>query len=190
MNYETIIEALQTACPFPQFFEEGEQIPAIGTSYRLKIVHIRADYAGGRWWNTIWPHHDELATLEIRKEIDEVYDALTSPGAFPDLDTLTVFCRNHPEARVNNSSPDEFNFYFLGNLCGYWLRCITRKQDYNLYLHAFSFRDYFNYLDTLRESGQTNMYDAASFLLKEYPALTEDCARNILCNWMRHREQE
>lgn len=137
MNYKNMIDDLELTCPFPQFFEESEQLPMIGASYRRKIVHIRADCTRGKWWNTIWPHHDELATMEARKEVDAVYNRLTSPGVFPDLVALIEFCVNHPEAKVNEHSPDEFNFYLDGELCCYWLRCITRAQDYNLYLHAF-----------------------------------------------------
>lgn len=189
MKYENIVDALETSCPFPQLFEEQEQLPTLGTSYRRKIVHIRADCTRGKWWNTICPDHDELATMEARKEVDAVYNRLTSPGVFPDLVALTEFCVNHPEAKVNEHSPDEFNFYLDGELCCYWLRCITRAQDYNLYLHAFikedvAYKGYYAFLDALRDSGKTNMYGAAEFLLKEYPGLTEDCASHILQCWM------
>lgn len=138
MKYEDILSKLQVECPFPSVFEEPEKIPGqtVG-GCRRKIVHIRADYDGYKWWNTIWPCHDELATMEIRKEIDAVYEALTAEGAFKDLAALTRFCEKHPAAKVNEASADEFNFYFEGELCCYWLRCITRFRDYNLYLHAF-----------------------------------------------------
>lgn len=136
MNYNDIIHLLEVNCPFPEVFEEPERLQ-LGASYRRKIVHIRADYDGSRWWNTIWRHHNELATLEIRNEIDAVYDALTAAGAFPDLDTLTAFCRSQPSAKVNANCSDEFNFYFIGERCCYWLRCICRPKNYNLYLHAF-----------------------------------------------------
>lgn len=62
---------------------------------------------------------------------------LTAQGAFPNLSALTAYCESHPEARVNESRTDEYNFYLDGELCCYWLRCITREKDYNLYLHAF-----------------------------------------------------
>ncbi|KAF5040612.1 hypothetical protein DSECCO2_531520 [anaerobic digester metagenome] len=137
MQYDNIIGELKANCPFPQFFEEPDQLPMLGTGYRRKLVHIRADYDGRKWWNTIWTYHDDLATPEMRKEVDAVYAALTAQGAFPNLSALTAFCLSHPEARVNDSRTDEFNFYLEGELCCYWLRCITREKDYNLYLHAF-----------------------------------------------------
>ena len=133
MNKESILNNLRADCPFPKLFEEREQLPVCGDSYRRKIVHIRADYDGNQWW----PHHTELATPAIRKEVDSVYAALISPGAFSNLPALTEFCTCHPEALVNRDCRDEFNFYLDGELCCYWLRCICRAKDYNLYLHAF-----------------------------------------------------
>ncbi len=137
MQYDNIIGELNTNCPFPKFFEEWYQIPWIGRGYLRKLVHIRADYDGRKWWNTIWPFRDELATPEMRKEVDAVYAALTAQDAFPNLSALTAYCENHPEARVNEGRTDEYNFYLDGELCCYWLRCITREKDYNLYLHVF-----------------------------------------------------
>lgn len=137
MCKEAILDLLQVDCPFPKLFEERENPGGVPARYRRKIVHFRADYDGCQWWNTIWPMHDELATPEIRREIDRVYAALTADDAWADLHTLTAFCREHPEAQVNGTATDEFNFYYEGELCWYWLRCITREKDYNLYLHAF-----------------------------------------------------
>lgn len=189
MKYENITDALQVNCPFLQFFEEKEHLPTLGTSYRCKIVHIRADCTRGKWWNTIWPHHDELATMEARKEVDAVYNALTSSDAFLNLAALTAFCTSHPEARANEGCSDEYNFYLDRELCCYWLCCITRAQDYNLYLHAFikedvAYKEYYAFLDALRDSGKTNMHGAVAFLLKEYPVLTESFASHILQCWM------
>lgn len=194
MNYKNMIDALEINCPFSQFFEEKEQLPMLGASYRRKIAHIQADHTRGKWWNTVWPHHDELATPEIRSEIDAVYDSLTSQNAFPDLSALTAFCTSHPDAMVNKSCFDEFNFYLTRELCCYWLRCIIRDNDYNLYLHAFlqsdsAYRDYYTYLNELRDSGKTNMYGAVPFLLRKYPKLKENCATYILQSWMTHCEQ-
>jgi hypothetical protein len=137
MQKKTILASLQADCPFPKLFEEIENPGAFPSRYRRKIVHFRADYDGRKWWNTIWPMHDELATPEIRREIDNVYAALTAKDAWADLQVLTAFCREHPEALANSTATDEFNFYYEGELCWYWLRCITRSRDYNLYLHAF-----------------------------------------------------
>ena len=101
-----------------------------------KICHIRADYDGYRWWNSIWPCRKELATPQVSQEIDQTYERLIADDAFRDLAALREFCRQHPEAAVSGYK-DEYNFYFEGELCTYWLRCITRSKDYNIYLHAY-----------------------------------------------------
>jgi len=133
----SILSDLKVVCPFPQVFEEVEDPGAIVLSYRRKIGHIRADYDGSRWWNTIWPMHNELASTEISKEIDAVYDALTAKDALADLKTLRAFCGQFPQAKASANCEDEYNFYYVGERCLYWMRFITRKGDYNLYLHIF-----------------------------------------------------
>ncbi len=41
------------------------------------------------------------------------------------------------------------------------------------------------YLDNLRSSGETNMFDATSYLVEEFPELTNKEARKILLEWMQ-----
>lgn len=138
MKKNTILTRLTTECPFLNVFQDTEKIvDGISEIPRLKIGHIRADYFG-RWWNSIWPCHSELATDEIKREIDEVYAALTAKDALADLDTLTQFCRSHPEACADPQFKQEYNFYLEGEACNFWIRLITRPKDYNLYLNAFA----------------------------------------------------
>ena len=40
------------------------------------------------------------------------------------------------------------------------------------------------YLDRLRESGVTNMFGAAPFILDQFPELTEKEAKQVLIYWM------
>lgn len=86
----------------------------------------------------VWPCHNELATDEIKQEIDEVYTALTAKDALADLDTLKRFCQSHPEACADTQFKQEYNFYLEGECCNFWIRLITRPKDYNLYLHVFA----------------------------------------------------
>lgn len=132
MNNKSILSELKTECSFPEVFEDFE-----GNTYRRKIGHIRADYDGYRWWNTIWPCHKELSTPDISAEIDKVYFRLITENAFSSLTALSEFCQKHPEAVVSADQKDEYNFYFEGEYCLFWIRCITRCGDYNIYLHAF-----------------------------------------------------
>ena len=136
MNGE-ILSKLTTVCPFPEVFEDKVKRTDSGMVYpRSNIGHIRADHNGWHWSNTVWPVNDELATPEMKREIDRVYDALISESAFPDLDAVILYCTNHPEAKTKGSD-SEYNFYFTGDLCNYWIRFITRRKDYNLYLSFY-----------------------------------------------------
>ncbi len=53
--------------------------------------------------------------------------------------------------------------------------------------------EYLDYLDFLRETGVTNMFGAAPYLMAEYPDLNQYQARAIVSYWMatfseRHNE--
>lgn len=172
---ESILSQLLIKCPFPEVFEDTETIE--GCSFpepRRKIGHIRADYDGWRWYNTVWPCHRVLATQEVCKEIDRVYDALTAPDALKDLTTLRKFCGEHIDACIAKENEDEFSFYYVGELCAFWIRLITRKGDYNMYLNAYikeeNYQRYFDFLEKLRQSGETNMYGAAPYLRRNFPS--------------------
>ena len=195
MNYNNILEQLTTDCSFQKIFEDT-QIPE-GSNYpepRKKIAHIRADHDGYRWWYTYWPCHEELATAEAKYEAASVYNALIADDALSDLATMKRFCRAFPDASVNGAD-DEFNFYLTGDICNYWLRLITRKGDYNMYLNFYA-RDpmekYFHYLEHLRETGATNMYGAARYLQEEFFELRFDAtkANEILLAWMKIYEED
>ena len=41
------------------------------------------------------------------------------------------------------------------------------------------------YLDQLRKSGVTNMFGAVPFILLEFPALSEQQAKQVLIYWMK-----
>ena len=137
MDNFSILTELRTDCSFPEAFSEKTEQNGM-SEYRSKIGHIRADYNGYRWWNTIWPCHTDLLTPEISKEIDWLYEQLTSQNAFVTLSAMTQFCYEHPQACVDSLYHTEYNFYYTGKHCNFWIRCITRSNDYNLYVHAFT----------------------------------------------------
>lgn len=132
----SILDDLQTICSFPDIFEDVVE-NGFHKEYRRKIGHIRADYDGYRWYNTVWRCHDELCSAEIAHEIDAVYSQLTGKNGFTNLDVMRSYCREHFSAEIGKGE-GEYNFYFAGKHCLFWIRCITRDKDYNLYLHAFS----------------------------------------------------
>jgi hypothetical protein len=45
-------------------------------------------------------------------------------------------------------------------------------------------REYYNYLEKLRKSGDTNMFGAVAYLLKEFPELSKEEALEILVTWI------
>lgn len=138
MKKHTILEQMKTECSFAEVFQDIEHRDGLCNDVpRKKIGHIRADYDGWRWWNTAWLCHPELALPEITAEIDQVYEELTAKDALADLDTLIDFCDVHPEARVDPNETLEYNFYLEGTHCNFWIRLITHKGDYNIYLNAF-----------------------------------------------------
>lgn len=135
----SILERLKTECPFPEVFHDpakGED--GLMNMPRRKIGHIRADFDGYRWWNTVWPCRPDLASRETAAEIDRTYAALTAADALKDLSALARFCETHPEACAGPQLRQAYNFYLEGETCVFWLRLIPRERDYNLYLHAFA----------------------------------------------------
>ena len=136
----------------------------------------------------------KLGILPPTSNILEKIQNLCSYFKVSNLTTLKRFCRSFPDASVNGAD-DEFNFYLTGDICNYWLRLITRKGDYNMYLNFYSsdpMEKYFNYLEQLRKTGATNMYDAARYLQEEFFELRFDArkAKEILVAWMNSYEED
>jgi len=50
---------------------------------------------------------------------------------------------------------------------------------------AFVLDEHLEYLDELRESGETNMFGAVPYILREYPDLTRTQGSQLLTYWMR-----
>lgn len=124
-------EMLSKTCPFPQVFDRKDRARA--NRPESELAYFRCDYDGYRWWNTVWHIHPELETPELVKEFDGVYKAFTE--AFPTLQDLTRYCMKELSP---TSDPTEYNGFLDLEFGRYWLRMITRKGDYNLYLHCYS----------------------------------------------------
>ena len=99
---------------------------------KSELGYIRADHDGYRWHNTCWSAHRDLGTDKLIAEFDAVYDAFTR--SFKDLSAMAKWCGDN----AREVSYDEFNAYYVGEYGCYWLRMITRRRDYNLYLHCYS----------------------------------------------------
>lgn len=135
---DKILERLKTECPFLEVFTDTERPEgSIIDVPRRKLGHLRADHDGYRWWNTWWVSHQELMTKALADEINRTYEQLIAKDALKDLPTLIRFCNAHPEACGDREFHQEYNFYLEGKACDFWVRLITRKGDYNMYLNAF-----------------------------------------------------
>lgn len=134
-----ILGRLKTVCPFPEVYEDLDMTDGPGRGNpRRKIGHIRADYDGYRWWSTVWGTHADLATAEIKAEVDSIYEALTAKDALHNLNALRRFCWSRPEAQHSPEVDDDFNFYLTGETCDFWVRLITREKEYNMYLSVYA----------------------------------------------------
>ena len=51
-------------------------------------------------------------------------------------------------------------------------------------------KEVFQYLNELRESGQTNMFRAAPFIMEEFPFVEKKEARSLLSLWMANYNSE
>lgn len=46
-------------------------------------------------------------------------------------------------------------------------------------------KEVFQYLNELRESGQTNMFGARAYIMEEFPLIESDEAKKLLSTWMK-----
>ena len=59
-------------------------------------------------------------------------------------------------------------------------------NDANKYPIKEEWEDYYKVLETIRESGITNMFGAAPYLKELCPELSDKESQEILCNWMHN----
>ena len=121
------VSGLSRYCSFTDAWDrrDGNGRPSAEMGY------TRSDYNGRKWWTTPHPINKGLATPERAREIDEITEAMTQ--AFPDLEALGEFCVLFAEDLRRD---EEYNLYYKGKYSNYWIRCIIRERDYNLYIHS------------------------------------------------------
>lgn len=96
-----------------------------------EMGYTRSDNNGHRWYTTCYPLNDALRTAQRSAEIDLVTNSIQA--AFPTLSALGLFCELFAEDLRRDN---EYNLYYKGRFANYWIRCVIRKRDYNLYVHA------------------------------------------------------
>lgn len=100
----------------------------------MKICHLRADFSYR--WSSSWfigKQHNKRTPAEekeITRVCNEIVDHLFPNG----IRSINDF---NSEQNVAWNPLGEYNYFFKGCLCNYWIRCITRKGDYNLYIKCY-----------------------------------------------------
>ena len=136
MKRVSILSELKTQQP-PLLQEYGRFVGDIEVPVTCKkICHIHSVYDSCRWHDTIQLHDLNLITQLAFQEFKEVCGRLTADDAFRDAVALREFCRQHPEAEADNYR-GEYNFFYEGKYCTYWLHCMPRKGKCAFYLHTF-----------------------------------------------------
>lgn len=99
-----------------------------------ELCTIRAYHDGDDWCMSVFPVNWQLKTEELAMEADEVFANFKK--AFPDLKAVRDYVEHCAERMDGDLT--EGNAYLELEHGRYWLRLITRKGDYNLYLHVLS----------------------------------------------------
>lgn len=124
----SFVAALTRDCDFEDAWKDrtpgGLPVSMMGYS--------RSDYAEHRWWTSFFLKNDALKSEQRATEIDWVTNSMQK--AFPTLSDLGLFCELFAEDLRRDN---EYNLYYKGKYANYWIRCVIRKRDYNLYIHSF-----------------------------------------------------
>ena len=100
----------------------------------MKICHLRADF--DYRWHSSWfigeqcSKRTPMEEKEITRICNEIVEHLFPNGIL----SINTF---NSEQNVAWNPSGEYNYFFKGLLCNYWIRCITRKGDYNLYIKCY-----------------------------------------------------
>ena len=102
---------------------------------RQELAYLRCDHDGYCWHHTLWPVNREVSDPQLIDEFNAVFDAFRR--AFKDRNAMSVWCHAYAALCIG-AHEDEFSAYYDGVHGFYWFRMITRRGDYNLYLHCYS----------------------------------------------------
>lgn len=101
------------------------------------IGYFRADHDGYRWFYTWFDRENVKANVdETKKELEYVGTQLVYHGFLNGISSLREFVYKMKAVAVS-SQGDEYNFYYSGWYCDYWVRFILRRRDYNMYIKCY-----------------------------------------------------
>ena len=127
---------LTPICSFKSIFEGPKKTPPLN-SFPVpasKVLHSRSDYDGHKWWRTWHPCHEEPLGDVLCGEINDFSESLMDLPEFANLETLRCFGAGYA---ARTTEPTEFNMYTETEHFNIWLRMITRRGDYNLYVNFY-----------------------------------------------------
>lgn len=127
---------LKETCNFSEVFQHCSKAPdSLSSSEKpdAQIGHIRAYYDGYEWQGEYFPCRNHLRTEAFKRESQDIYSCLVSQ--LNTMKALRAFCEKYPSAKAGEN---EYDFFMNGRAADYWIRFITRGNDYNLYLKAYA----------------------------------------------------
>lgn len=127
---------LKETCNFSEVFEHcSKASDSLSSSEKpdAEIGHVRAYYDGYEWQGKYFPCRNHLRTKAFVQEAQDIFSCLVTQ--LSTLEILKAFCKKYPLAKVGEN---EYDFFMNGRAANYWIRFITRSDDYNLYLKAYA----------------------------------------------------
>ena len=103
------------------------------------VGHLRGDFGrqGREFWTTWFDNHTELSTPAFKSEFQIVIDGLRNAGILKSYDDMCQYCREHPEARLEDKWRNSYGFKLDGKQHDYFIRCNLVQGDYQLYVYAY-----------------------------------------------------
>jgi hypothetical protein len=112
--------------PCPELWEKKD-----GKYPEREVGYVRSYHDGYCWASTYFEVNPNFDRRDLLDEFGQVFVAFKR--SFKDLNAMSKWCREFAQP---TSDPTEFNAWFGGREGIYYLRMITRRGDYNLYLHC------------------------------------------------------
>lgn len=101
------------------------------------VGYFRADHDGYRWHYTWFNGKNNEANVgETKKELEHVGTQLVFHGFLNGVSSMREFVYETGATAVSTEN-DEYNFYYSGFCCDYWVRFILRRGDYNMYIKCY-----------------------------------------------------
>ncbi len=98
---------------------------------RCEVGYLRSYHDGFGWFSNYFDVNPDLSNESILTELGQVGDAFMR--SFKNLRTMTKWCIENADSNYDST---EFNAWYIGTMGIYRFRMITRRGDYNLYLHC------------------------------------------------------